>query len=133
MLINWFYLQADIPASALALQSITEASSGSPENGWEVGWSLASHGNGPQPIMDAIQKEVSWEEGFPYVFFFLNFYERNQFILLTQNLFDFFILFIYLFYMNRLLYHRTRMRKHQLNFKCNIILTIYGLCIETCL
>ncbi|XP_050287045.1 glyoxysomal processing protease, glyoxysomal isoform X1 [Quercus robur] len=48
---------ADIPASALALQSITEASSGSPENGWEVGWSLASHGNGPQPIMDAIQKE----------------------------------------------------------------------------
>ncbi|KAK7840619.1 glyoxysomal processing protease [Quercus suber] len=48
---------ADIPASALALQSITEASSGSPENGWEVGWSLASHGNGPQPILDAIQKE----------------------------------------------------------------------------
>lgn len=80
MLINWFYLQADIPASALALQSITEASSGSPENGWEVGWSLASHGNGPQPIMDAIQKEVSWEEGFPFVFFFffpLNFYEKS--------------------------------------------------------
>ncbi|GMY37401.1 glyoxysomal processing protease, glyoxysomal isoform X2 [Fagus crenata] len=48
---------ADIPASALALQSLTEASSGSLENGWEVGWSLASHNNSPQPLMDAIGKE----------------------------------------------------------------------------
>ncbi|KAG7962339.1 hypothetical protein I3843_09G062200 [Carya illinoinensis] len=46
---------ADIPASALALQSITEASLGSLDNGWEVGWSLASQNSGPQPFMDATQ------------------------------------------------------------------------------
>lgn len=78
MLIKWLYLQADIPASALALQSLTEASSGSLENGWEVGWSLASHNNSPQPLMDAIGKEVSWEEDFPYAVF-LNFNEINSY------------------------------------------------------
>jgi hypothetical protein len=61
---KFLYLQADIPASALALQTLTEASLGTPENGWEVGWSLASHSNSPQPFMDAIRTQVGWGESF---------------------------------------------------------------------
>ncbi|XP_031278959.1 glyoxysomal processing protease, glyoxysomal [Pistacia vera] len=47
-----------IPVSALALQSLIEASSGSPEHGWEIGWSLASYDNGSQPLMDVIRTQV---------------------------------------------------------------------------
>ncbi|KAL1335908.1 hypothetical protein HN51_030344 [Arachis hypogaea] len=46
----------DVPASALSLQSLIEASSGLPEHEWEVGWSLASY-NEPQPSKDFIQTQ----------------------------------------------------------------------------
>ncbi|CAL1398015.1 unnamed protein product [Linum trigynum] len=39
----------DVPASSMALQSLIEASSGSPHHGWETGWSLASQDSGPKP------------------------------------------------------------------------------------
>ncbi|XP_044496882.1 glyoxysomal processing protease, glyoxysomal-like isoform X2 [Mangifera indica] len=48
----------DIPVSSLALRSLIEASSGSPEHRWEIGWSLASHDNGSQPLMDVIITQV---------------------------------------------------------------------------
>ncbi|XP_062013114.1 glyoxysomal processing protease, glyoxysomal [Rosa rugosa] len=58
----WFAAQLltliDVPASAFALQSLIDASISSPEHGWEVGWSLASHYN-PQPVMDVIQTQVN--------------------------------------------------------------------------
>ncbi|XP_024159587.1 glyoxysomal processing protease, glyoxysomal isoform X1 [Rosa chinensis] len=58
----WFAAQLltliDVPASAIALQSLIDASISSPEHGWEVGWSLASHYN-PQPVMDVIQTQVN--------------------------------------------------------------------------
>ncbi|CAK9181839.1 unnamed protein product [Ilex paraguariensis] len=47
----------DIPVSSIAVQSLIEASSGSLEHGWEVGWSLASYSNGPQAVIDAIQTQ----------------------------------------------------------------------------
>ncbi|CAL9015522.1 unnamed protein product [Prunus brigantina] len=53
----WFAAQLlmliDVPASAVALQSVIEASLSSPDHGWEVGWSLASHGNAPQTQVDS--------------------------------------------------------------------------------
>lgn len=42
----------DVPESSLALQSLFEASSGSGEHGWEVGWSLASSGRSTQTEHD---------------------------------------------------------------------------------
>ncbi|KAL2484257.1 Glyoxysomal proCES [Forsythia ovata] len=48
----------NIPESSSAVQSLIEASSGSMEHGWEVGWSLASHNRSPQHIMDTIQSQV---------------------------------------------------------------------------
>lgn len=36
-------MQVDVPASSSAIQSLVEASSGSLEHGWEIGWSLAAH------------------------------------------------------------------------------------------
>lgn len=49
---KWFHARiltlVDVPASALAIQSLVGASSGSLEHHWEVGWSLASHDNGLQ-------------------------------------------------------------------------------------
>ncbi|CAI9755164.1 unnamed protein product [Fraxinus pennsylvanica] len=48
----------NIPESSSAVQSLIEASSGSLEHGWEVGWSLASHNRGPQHIMETIQSQV---------------------------------------------------------------------------
>ncbi|XP_052301173.1 glyoxysomal processing protease, glyoxysomal isoform X4 [Populus trichocarpa] len=48
----------DVPVSSLALQSLVEASSGSMDHGWEVGWSLASHESGPQPFMDVGQTQT---------------------------------------------------------------------------
>ncbi|KAL5575381.1 hypothetical protein UlMin_017080 [Ulmus minor] len=52
----------DVPASALALQSLTEASVGSSEHGWEVGWSLASNSNGPQSFNGIISTQVHLAE-----------------------------------------------------------------------
>lgn len=49
----------DIPESSVALQTLIEASSGSSEHGWEVGWSLALYTNGPQSFVDATQTEVN--------------------------------------------------------------------------
>uniref|UniRef100_A0A6N2KEV3 Glyoxysomal processing protease, glyoxysomal n=1 Tax=Salix viminalis TaxID=40686 RepID=A0A6N2KEV3_SALVM len=48
----------DVPVSSLALQSLVEASSGSMDHGWEVGWSLASHESGSQPFMDDVQTQT---------------------------------------------------------------------------
>ncbi|KAJ6738194.1 SERINE PROTEASE-RELATED [Salix koriyanagi] len=48
----------DVPVSSLALQSLVEASSGSMNHGWEVGWSLASPENGPQSFMDVVQTQT---------------------------------------------------------------------------
>ena len=41
-----------------AIQSLIEASSASLEHGWEVGWSLASYSDGPQPLANARQSQV---------------------------------------------------------------------------
>ncbi|XP_041990760.1 glyoxysomal processing protease, glyoxysomal-like isoform X1 [Salvia splendens] len=46
----------DIPHASAAVQSLIEASCGSPEHSWEVGWSLASHSR-PQHI-DSSHKQV---------------------------------------------------------------------------
>ncbi|EYU27993.1 hypothetical protein MIMGU_mgv1a0031591mg, partial [Erythranthe guttata] len=42
----------NIPQSSAAVQSLIEASCGSLENSWEVGWSLASHSRGPQNVLE---------------------------------------------------------------------------------
>ncbi|KAK9267768.1 hypothetical protein L1049_010202 [Liquidambar formosana] len=47
----------DVPISSLALQTLFEASSGSSEHGWEVGWSLASY-SAPQTLMDFVKMQV---------------------------------------------------------------------------
>nr|XP_048332584.1 glyoxysomal processing protease, glyoxysomal isoform X5 [Ziziphus jujuba var. spinosa] len=52
----------DVPASSLVLQSLIEASVGSLEHGWEVGWSLASQNNAPQSFVDVIQSQVHMAE-----------------------------------------------------------------------
>ncbi|XP_052202862.1 glyoxysomal processing protease, glyoxysomal isoform X2 [Diospyros lotus] len=48
----------DVPASSMAVQSLIQASSGSLENCWEVGWSLASYSDGPQTLKNAVQAGV---------------------------------------------------------------------------
>ncbi|XP_057948608.1 glyoxysomal processing protease, glyoxysomal [Malania oleifera] len=48
----------DVSVSSIALQSLIDASSGSSEHGWEVGWSLASYSNEAQPYLDSIKTEV---------------------------------------------------------------------------
>ncbi|KAK3015884.1 hypothetical protein RJ639_005711 [Escallonia herrerae] len=57
----------DIPESAVAVQSLIDASSGSSEHGWEVGWSLASYSNSSQPLMGALRTQVQqpslWTQG----------------------------------------------------------------------
>jgi hypothetical protein len=57
-------MKVDVPLSSLALQSLVEASSGSMNHGWEVGWSLASPENGSQSFMDVVQTQVSKGQGF---------------------------------------------------------------------
>ena len=57
-------IQIDVPASARALQSLVEASLGSLEHGWEVGWSLASLSDGRQSLKDVSQAQVSLASGF---------------------------------------------------------------------
>lgn len=51
-------LKLDIPHSSAAVQSLIEASCGSPQHSWEVGWSLASHSRGPQHI-DSSHEQVT--------------------------------------------------------------------------
>ncbi|KAK6932596.1 hypothetical protein RJ641_002220, partial [Dillenia turbinata] len=51
----------DVSTSTLALQTLVQASSSSLGNGWEVGWSLASYGNGP-PHLDALQRQLQAEK-----------------------------------------------------------------------
>jgi len=53
-----FTMQVDIPASALCVQSLVEASLGLSEHEWDVGWSLASHNNDSQPSKDNFQTQV---------------------------------------------------------------------------
>ncbi|XP_051128923.1 glyoxysomal processing protease, glyoxysomal isoform X2 [Andrographis paniculata] len=48
----------NIPQSSAAVQSLIEASCGSLENSWEVGWSLASHSSGPQHLTDGSRAQV---------------------------------------------------------------------------
>ncbi|KAL6546589.1 hypothetical protein OROMI_022310 [Orobanche minor] len=48
----------DIPQSSAAVQSLIQASCGSVENSWEVGWSLATNISGPQPIVDNSHAQV---------------------------------------------------------------------------
>ncbi|KAL3851336.1 hypothetical protein ACJIZ3_013218 [Penstemon smallii] len=59
---SWFSAEVlmlvNIPQSSAAVQSLIEASCGSIENGWEVGWSLASHSRGPPHIMDKSPSQV---------------------------------------------------------------------------
>lgn len=57
-------IQIDVPASARALQSLVEASFGSVEHGWEVGWSLASLYNGSQSLKGVTQTQVRLGPGF---------------------------------------------------------------------
>ncbi|PON61385.1 Peptidase S1C [Trema orientale] len=52
----------DVPASARALQSLVEASLGSLEHGWEVGWSLASLSDGRQSLKDVSQAQAHLAE-----------------------------------------------------------------------
>ncbi|KAL6567395.1 hypothetical protein OROGR_001063 [Orobanche gracilis] len=54
----------DIPQSSAAVQSLIQASCGSVENSWEVGWSLATNISGPQTIIDNSHAQVE-ESPFP--------------------------------------------------------------------
>lgn len=47
----------DVPASSSAIQSLIEASSGSLEHGWEIGWSLAAHTDSSQKFKDSMQAQ----------------------------------------------------------------------------
>lgn len=62
ILIDEWILKVDVPISSLALQSLVEASSGSQEQGWEFGWSLAST---HQPSVDSTQTQVSMKQTTP--------------------------------------------------------------------
>ncbi|KAL5096728.1 hypothetical protein RYX36_001055 [Vicia faba] len=53
----------DIPASALCVQSLVEASLGLSEHEWEVGWSLASHNNESQSSKDNFHTQGRISEG----------------------------------------------------------------------
>ncbi|KAG4142497.1 hypothetical protein ERO13_D06G133500v2 [Gossypium hirsutum] len=59
---RWFTARllkmVDVPISSLALQSLVEASSGSQEQGWEFGWSLAST---HQPSVDSTQTQIGYD------------------------------------------------------------------------
>ncbi|KAL0305718.1 UNVERIFIED_CONTAM: Glyoxysomal processing protease, glyoxysomal [Sesamum radiatum] len=48
----------NIPQSSVAVQSLIEASCGSMESTWEVGWSLASHSRSPQHIPESSHAQV---------------------------------------------------------------------------
>ncbi|KAM7530652.1 hypothetical protein LguiB_034062 [Lonicera macranthoides] len=53
-----FLTLVEIPVSSSSVQSLIEGS-GSSEHGWEVGWSLASYSNSPQPSIDSFQTQQS--------------------------------------------------------------------------
>lgn len=53
-----FIIKVDIPMSSTAIQSLIEASPGSLDHGWEVGWSLASASSGTHSLTDAAQSLV---------------------------------------------------------------------------
>ncbi|CAK8534298.1 unnamed protein product [Lathyrus sativus] len=53
----------DIPASALCVQSLVEASLSLSEHEWEVGWSLASLNNESHPSKDNFQTQGKISEG----------------------------------------------------------------------
>ncbi|XP_057471812.1 glyoxysomal processing protease, glyoxysomal isoform X1 [Actinidia eriantha] len=53
----------EVPVTSSAIQSLIEASSASLEHGWEVGWSLASYNDGPQPLADARQSQTQMAGG----------------------------------------------------------------------
>ncbi|GAB4831172.1 hypothetical protein Ancab_005179 [Ancistrocladus abbreviatus] len=58
---QWFHAEilrlVEVPASAFAIKSLIEASSGSFEHSWEVGWSLASHIDIPHRSTNTVHKE----------------------------------------------------------------------------
>lgn len=56
----------DVSEASLALQMLIDASSSSLEHGWDVGWSLASYGNGGQPrsYMNSIKSQVGHDTSF---------------------------------------------------------------------
>lgn len=54
-----FTWKVNIPQSSIAVQSLIEASCGSLENSWEVGWSLASHSSGAQHLIDSSRAQVN--------------------------------------------------------------------------
>lgn len=54
----------NIPQSSIAVQSLIEASCGSLENSWEVGWSLASHSSGAQHLIDSSRAQELSTDGF---------------------------------------------------------------------
>lgn len=52
--------KVDVPVSSAALESlIVNASSGSKDSGWDVGWSLVSADNGSQPSIKVSQIQTS--------------------------------------------------------------------------
>ncbi|GER25442.1 protease-related family protein, partial [Striga asiatica] len=59
-----FVKMVNIPQSSAAVQSLIEASCGSLDSSWEVGWSLAAHGRGPQQIIDTSRAQVEEESPF---------------------------------------------------------------------
>lgn len=50
--------KVDVPVSSAALQSLIEASSGSKDSGWDVGWSLVSAASGSQPSINVSQMQT---------------------------------------------------------------------------
>lgn len=59
MLISVICYKVDVPVSSTALQSLIEASSGSKDSGWVVGWSLVSAANGSQPSINVSKMQTS--------------------------------------------------------------------------
>uniref|UniRef100_A0A803LQ16 Glyoxysomal processing protease, glyoxysomal n=1 Tax=Chenopodium quinoa TaxID=63459 RepID=A0A803LQ16_CHEQI len=47
----------DVPAASSAIKSLIEASSGSLEHGWEIGWSLAAHKDSSQKFKGSMQTQ----------------------------------------------------------------------------
>uniref|UniRef100_A0A803LLK3 Glyoxysomal processing protease, glyoxysomal n=1 Tax=Chenopodium quinoa TaxID=63459 RepID=A0A803LLK3_CHEQI len=56
---KWFGAEVvklvDVPAASSAIKSLIEASSGSLEHGWEIGWSLAAHKDSSQKFKGSMQ------------------------------------------------------------------------------
>lgn len=48
----------DVPAASSAIQSLIEASSGSLEHSWEIGWSLAARRDSSQKFKGSVQAQV---------------------------------------------------------------------------